>query len=214
MGAVQKETLGEEIANSVIHGLGIVLSIAGLGVLTAFASLNGNAWHIVSCSIFSTTLILLYTASTLYHAITHPVAKRVLRTLDHAAIYLLIAGTYTPLALGPLRQHGGWIMFGVIWACAVCGIAVKSVIGARNSKFSTVLYVVMGWAGVAAIFPLYKTVGTGGLVWMFAGGLAYTLGVFFYVWRRLRFNHAIWHSFVLLGSVLHFFMILRYVVPN
>ena len=106
MGAVQKETLGEEIANSVIHGLGIVLSIAGLGVLTAFASLNGNAWHIVSCSIFSTTLILLYTASTLYHAITHPVAKRVLRTLDHAAIYLLIAGTYTPLALGPLRQHG------------------------------------------------------------------------------------------------------------
>ncbi len=206
-------TLGEEIASSVIHGLGAVLGIAGLGVLTAFASLYGNAWHIVSCSIFGATLILLYTTSTLYHSIPLPRVKAVLRTLDHSAIFILIAGTYTPFLLVNLRGPWGWSLFALIWGLALIGILQRIVRGRDSGLFSVALYIGMGWAVVVAAKPLLNSVAPGGLWLLLLGGLAYTLGVVFYVWERLPYNHAIWHVFVLAGSVLHFFAILFYVIP-
>lgn len=206
-------TLGEEIANSVIHGVGIVLGIAGLGVLTAFASLHGDAWHIVGCSIFGAALILLYTASTLYHSIPLPRVKTVLRTLDHSAIFILIAGTYTPFLLVNLRGPWGWSLFGVIWGLALVGIVFRIVRGRRSTLLSVGLYVGMGWAVVAAIQPMLNNVAPGGLLLLLVGGLAYTLGVVFYVWKRLPYHHAVWHGFVLAGSIFHFFAILFYVIP-
>lgn len=206
-------TLGEEIANSVTHGVGIVLGIAGLGVLTAFASLRGDAWHIVGCSIFGAALILLYTTSTLYHSIPHPRAKAVMRTLDHSAIFILIAGTYTPFLLVNLRGPWGWSLFGIIWGLALIGIALRIARGRRSTLLSVGLYVGMGWAVVVAIEPMLDGVAPGGLLLLLLGGLAYTLGVVFYVWKRLPYHHAIWHGFVLAGSILHFFAILFYVIP-
>lgn len=206
-------TLGEEIANSVIHGVGIVLGIAGLGVLTAFASLYGDAWHIVGCSVFGAALILLYTASTLYHSIPLPRVKAVLRTLDHSAIFVLIAGTYTPFLLVNLRGPWGWSLFGVIWGLALVGIVLRIVRGRRSPLLSVGLYVGMGWAVVAAIEPMLNSVAPGGLLLLLLGGLAYTLGIVFYAWKRLPYHHAIWHVFVLAGSILHFFAILFYVIP-
>ena len=206
-------TLGEEIANSVTHGVGIVLGIAGLGVLTAFASLRGDAWHIVGCSIFGAALILLYTTSTLYHSIPHPRAKAVMRTLDHSAIFILIAGTYTPFLLVNLRGPWGWSLFGIIWGLALIGIALRVARGRRSTLLSVGLYVGMGWAVVVAIEPMLDVVAPGGLLLLLLGGLAYTLGVVFYVWKRLPYHHAIWHGFVLAGSILHFFAILFYVIP-
>lgn len=203
----------EEIANSVTHGLGVVLSIAGLGVLTAFAAYYGDAWHITACSVFGAALVLLYTASTLYHSIQSPRAKRVLRILDHSAIFLLIAGTYTPFTLVSLRGPWGWSLFGVIWGLAVLGILSQTSVLPKWEKASLVLYVAMGWAVVVAIKPMLASVDLGGLVLLLLGGLAYTLGVLFYVWERLPYNHAVWHLFVLAGSVLHFFAILLYVIP-
>ncbi len=206
-------TLGEEIANSVIHGVGIVLGIAGLGVLTAFASLYGDAWHIVGCSVFGAALILLYTASTLYHSIPLPRVKAVLRTLDHSAIFVLIAGTYTPFLLVNLRGPWGWSLFGVIWGLALVGIVLRIVRGRRSTLLSVGLYVGMGWAVVAAIEPMLNSVAPGGLLLLLLGGLAYTLGIVFYAWKRLPYHHAIWHVFVLAGSISHFFAILFYVIP-
>mgnify|MGYP000920955510 CR=1 FL=1 len=206
-------TLGEEIANSVIHGVGIVLGIAGLGVLTAFASLYGDAWHIVGCSVFGAALILLYTASTLYHSIPLPRVKAVLRTLDHSAIFVLIAGTYTPFLLVNLRGPWGWSLFGVIWGLALVGIVLRIVRGRRSTLLSVGLYVGMGWAVVAAIEPMLNSVAPGGLLLLLLGGLAYTLGIVFYAWKHLPYHHAIWHGFVLAGSISHFFAILFYVIP-
>lgn len=206
-------TLGEEIANSVIHGVGIVLGIAGLGVLTAFASLYGDAWHIVGCSVFGAALILLYTASTLYHSIPLPRVKAVLRTLDHSAIFVLIAGTYTPFLLVNLRGPWGWSLFGAIWGLALVGIVLRIVRGRRSTLLSVGLYVGMGWAVVAAIEPMLNSVAPGGLLLLLLGGLAYTLGIVFYAWKRLPYHHAIWHGFVLAGSISHFFAILFYVIP-
>jgi hemolysin III len=206
-------TLGEEIANSVIHGVGVVFGIAGLGVLTAFASLHGDAWHIVGCSVFGAALILLYTASTLYHSIPLPRVKAVLRTLDHSAIFILIAGTYTPFLLVNLRGPWGWWLFGFIWGLALVGILLRVLRGRRSTLLSVGLYVGMGWAVVAAIEPMLNSVAPGGLLLLLLGGLAYTLGVIFYVWKRLPYHHAVWHGFVLAGSVLHFFAILFYVIP-
>ncbi|MBK7543798.1 MAG: hemolysin III family protein [Candidatus Competibacteraceae bacterium] len=206
-------TLGEEIANSVIHGVGIVLGIAGLGVLTAFASLHGDAWHIVGCSIFGAALILLYTTSTLYHSIPLPRVKTVLRTLDHSAIFLLIAGTYTPFLLVNLRGPWGWSLFAVIWGLALLGIGLRVARGRRSTLLSLGLYIGMGWTVLVASKPLLNSVAPGGLLLLLSGGLAYTLGVVFYVWKRLPYHHAIWHGFVLAGSILHFFAILFYVIP-
>ncbi len=208
-------TLGEEIAHSVTHGIGILLSIGGLGVLVAFAALRGDAWHIVGCSIFAATLVLAYTASTIYHAIpgTFQRAKKVLRVLDHAAIYLLIAGTYTPFTLVNLRGAWGWTLFGVVWGMAVAGIIFKATLIGRLRVLSVAFYVVMGWLVLIAARPLGQSVALGGLVLLIAGGVVYTLGVAFYAWARLPYHHAIWHGFVLAGSTLHFFAVLFYVVP-
>jgi hemolysin III len=204
---------GEEIANSITHGIGIVLAIGGLGVLIAFASLYGTAWHIVSCSIFGAALILLYTASTLYHAIQHPTAKPILRILDHSAILVLIAGTYTPITLVNLRGPWGWSLFGVVWGLALIGIVIEATPLRRYRAALIVLYLIMGWAVIAAIRPMLASIGGGGMKLLLAGGLAYTGGIIFYVWHRLPYNHAIWHLFVLAGSILHFFAILFYVIP-
>lgn len=206
-------SIAEEIANGVTHGVGIVLAIAGLTVLTAFAALNGDAWHVVACSIFGATLILAYTASTLYHSVQVQRLKAALRALDHAAIFLLIAGTYTPFMLVNLRGPWGWSLFGVIWGLALLGIALRLVLKGRLHGLVVGLYIAMGWAVVVAVEPMIRHVATGGLILLAAGGIAYTVGVPFYKWRRLPFNHAIWHGFVLLGSALHFFAVLFYVIP-
>ncbi len=205
-------SLGEEIANSITHGVGIVLGIVGLAVLTAFASVYGNARHIVAASVFGAAMIVMYTASTLYHSITHPRAKRILRVFDHAAIFVLIAGTYTPFTLVTLKGPPGWVLFGVVWGLAAVGILMQIVSLERLSFLSLFLYLGMGWAVIFAIKPLLATLPSGGLVLLVLGGLAYTVGVIFYVWRRPYF-HAIWHGFVLTGTAFHYFAILLYVIP-
>lgn len=206
-------SVGEEIANSVTHGIGIVLSIAGLAVLTAFASVFGTVWHIVSCSIYGATQILLYTASTLYHSIPLPRAKAVLRVLDHAAIFLLIAGTYTPFVLVNLGGALGWTIFGVVWGLAITGIAMQTLLIRHKAILTTLPYIAMGWLAVAAIKPMVESISPGGLVLLIAGGLCYTLGCLFYVWHRLPYHHAIWHVFVMAGSAFHFFAVFFYVIP-
>lgn len=203
----------EEIAHSAIHGVGILLSIAGLVALLLVALRTGDPWHIVACSVYGVTLILLYLASTLYHSIPSPGAKRVLRVLDHSAIYLLIAGTYTPFTLISLRGGWGWTLFGLVWGMAVLGIALKIVAIGRFRWLSMVLYLGMGWLVLIALEPLLRAVSPGGVRLLFFGGLSYTLGTLFYGWRRLPYHHAVWHAFVLAGSVLHFFAVLLYVVP-
>ena len=211
--AVPRYTPGEEIANGLTHGLGIVLAIAGLAIMTAFATLNGDAWHVVACSIFGATLILLYTTSTLYHSISGDRAKAILRIFDHAAIFLLIAGTYTPFMLVNLRGPWGWSLFALIWSLALAGIALRLFLRGRLHGLVVAIYVAMGWAIVVAVQPMLENVATGGLLLLAGGGLAYTTGVVFYKWRSLRYHHAIWHGFVLLGSALHFFSVLFYVIP-
>jgi len=203
----------EEIANSITHGLGLVLSIAGLAVLTTFSWILGTPWHTVSCTIYGVTLILLYTASTLYHSVNNPRRKQICRILDHSAIFILIAGTYTPFTLVNLRGPWGWSLFGLIWGLAVLGIIVSAVSRCRCRALSLALYVGMGWAVVVAIKPLLDSVQPGGLILLLTGGLFYTSGLTFYAWKRLKFHHALWHVMVLLGSIAHFFAVLFYVIP-
>ena len=209
----QRYISGEEIASSITHGIGIILAVAGLGVLIAFASAHGNARHIVSVSIFGVTMILLYTASTVYHSARSPRARAVLQVFDHCAIFLLIAGTYTPFTLVSLHGIWGWSLFGVIWGLALLGIIFELTPFRRYRVVSLVLYLGMGWTLLAAVKPLLAGVAPGGLILLLAGGLAYTLGVGFYLSRKIRYHHAIWHLFVLAGSSLHFFAILFYVIP-
>ena len=206
-------SIGEEIANSVTHGVGVVLSIGGLAVLTAFSSVLGNAWHIVSSSIFGATLILLYASSTLYHSIQFPRVKRILQVIDHSAIFLLIAGTYTPFTLVTLRGAWGWTLFGVVWGLAVTGIIFQVTRLRKWPLISLALYVGMGWVVIVATKPLLAAIDPRGLLLLLIGGLSYTAGIVFYVWRRLPYHHAIWHIFVLVGSAFHFFAILFYVIP-
>jgi len=204
---------GEELANSITHGVGVVLAIVALGILTAFATLFGDAWHIVGCSIFGATLIILYTASTLYHSIPLPRAKTLFRVIDHAAIFLLIAGTYTPFLLVNLRGPWGWSLFGVVWGIALIGVIFQVSLLRRWPIASVGLYVGMGFLAVVAIKPLLAALTPAGLSLLIAGGLAYILGLAFYGWRRLPYHHAVWHLFVLAGSTFHFFAILLYVIP-
>lgn len=206
-------TAGEELANSLTHGIGAAFGAAALALLAVFSALNGNAWHIVSCSIYGTTLILLYTASTLYHAIPFPRAKRVLKIVDHASIFLLIAGTYTPFLLVTLRGPWGWWLFGAVWAIAAAGIVMKLFWTGRFRYLSTGLYLAMGWIVMIALKPLVCSLPRGGLVLLGAGGLLYTLGTIFYLRKTMPFGHAIWHGFVLAASICHFFSILLYVIP-
>lgn len=212
--AAPRYAFGDELASSVIHGIGILLSIAGLATLVAYAALVGDARAIVSSAVFGTTLILLYTASTLYHAIPGELAKRVLRTLDHIAIFLLIAGTYTPFTLVALPGAWGWSLFGAIWALALAGSALELGVLKRYRKFAVLLYIAMGWIGMIAFKPLSAHLETGGMALLIAGGLAYTAGVPFYLARRMPYHHTVWHFFVLAGSVLHYLAVLLYVIPD
>jgi hemolysin III len=206
-------TLGEEIAHSVTHGVGIVLSIAGLAILVAFASRHGTARHVIGCSVFGASLVLLYTASTLYHGIPIPRARPVLQVLDHAGIYLLIAGTYTPLALAKLPAAVGWTLLAVLWTAAAVGIVCDALLRERFRPVSVALYLLMGWSALFVNGPLQKTLAPEGFQLLLAGGIAYTVGVVFYALRRFRYHHLIWHLCVMAGSILHFLAILFYVIP-
>ena len=207
----QRYSLSEEILNASTHGIGIILSIVGLVVLVAFASLNGSSLLIGSCAIFGATLIFAYSSSTLYHAITNEKAKQIFRQFDHAAIYLLIAGTYTPV-LTLLDSSLGMTIFIIIWTTAILGVALKFIYPRRFKKLSVVLYLVMGWFILVVIKQLMLSMDSGGLWLMLIGGLFYSIGVIFYVWKSLPYNHAIWHIFVLGGSVSHYFMVLFYIL--
>lgn len=204
---------GEEIANSITHGIGTLLSIGGLVVLAVFASLKGNVWHIVSCSIYGATLIFQYLASTLYHSVSKARPKLILRMFDHIAIVLLIAGTYTPFTLVSIHGPWGWSIFGVIWGLAVLGIVLEITPLKRFRIAMVLLYILMGWVVLVAIRPIFLSLEHTGFALLLTGGLAYTLGVVFYVWKKLPYHHAIWHLFVLCGSLLHFFAVLFYVIP-
>ncbi len=201
-------SFGEEVANSVTHGVGWLLSVCGLAILVTLAAATGGALRVVSCAVFGATLVLLYAASTLYHALPSERAKHVFRVLDHSAIFLLIAGTYTPLSLVAVGGPWGWSLFGAIWSLAAFGVLLNTVAHGRWRWLSITLYVVMGWLVVVAIKPLVAAIEPGVLVMIVAGGLAYTLGLVFYGWNRLPYNHAVWHLFVLTGSVLHYLAIL------
>ena len=211
--SVQPEAkLGDILANAITHGIGAVLAIAGAIYLIA-ASSHGTPWLIVSCSVFSTTLILVYLCSTLYHSLVRSGARHVFQVLDHSAIYLLIAGTYTPFTLISLRGPVGWALFGVEWTLAVAGVIFKSLAVGRLAVASALVYLFQGWFIVFAARPLLHAIGWHGIAWLGAGGLAYTFGVVFFALDRLRYFHATWHLFVLAGSVAHYFAILFYVVP-
>ncbi|WP_367401420.1 hemolysin III family protein [Solimonas sp. SE-A11] len=213
-GAENLYSLGEEISHAVTHGLGVVLSIIGLVVLVAKATLYGNAWHIVAAAIFGSTLVLMYAASTLYHSIPLPGAKRVLRVIDHSLIYFLIAGTYTPFTLITLRGPWGWGLFAFTWGLALAGVVFKIFATGKFEKISLAIYLLMGWCALVAIKPLLVALEPAALWLVLAGGLTYSGGVAFYTWTSLRYHHAVWHLFVLGGSVLHFFAILFYVIPG
>ena len=206
------DTLGEEIANAVTHGIGAALSIAGLVVMVVLAAINGTAWSVVGVSIYGAALILLYLSSTLYHGIPHRRTKRVFRVLDHSTIYLLIAGTYTPIALAGLSGGPDWLLLALIWSLALFGIVMQIIRPGRFAGLRIGLYVAMGWLVVAWARPLIESFGWDGTFLLLAGGIAYTAGIGFYGWGRLRFNHAIWHLFVLAGSTAHFLAIVFYML--
>lgn len=199
---------GEEIANSLTHGLGLLLSIAGLAVLVTLAALRSDAWAVTACAIFGTSLVLLYASSTLYHSLRAPRLKQAVRVVDHGAIFMLIAGTYTPFMLVNIRGPWGWSLFGVVWALAVAGITLKIFFTGRFRLLSTLIYLFMGWIVLVAFKPLVEALSRPGLIMLFAGGLAYSLGTVFYLWKRLPYHHAVWHLFVLAGSICHFFAVL------
>lgn len=203
----------EEILNSATHGVGLALSAAGMVVLVVVAALHGTAWHIVSCAIYGVSLILLYGASMLYHASRDPKIRKRLRSLDHASIYVLIAGTYTPLVLVNMRGGWGWTLFGLVWGFAIAGVVFKAFFAGRFTVVSTLLYLGMGWLVVIAINPLLRSVPDLGLFFLLLGGLAYSLGCYFYLRDAKPFRHVVWHLFVLAGSVFHYFAIVVSVLP-
>jgi hemolysin III len=202
----------EELVNSITHGVGLVLSVAGFVVLLTLAIMHGSALRIVSCAIYGSTLICVYAASTLYHAIASPRFKRALKIFDHCAIYLLIAGTYTPFLLVNLGGGWGWSLLGVIWGLAMAGILLKFWYVDHFKVFSTAVYLAMGWLAIIAVKPLLLHVSTPGIAWLVAGGIMYTVGVAFFAASRLRYGHAIWHVFVMAGSVCHYIAVLLAVV--
>jgi len=205
---INRYTLKEEIFNGISHGIGALLSIAALVILVAFASVRGDVWRIVSFSIYGFTLFFLYTSSTLYHSIFHEKSKRILRVLDHVSIYLLIAGSYTPITLVSIGGAWGWTIFSIIWSLAAVGIILKILASDRLKYFSIILYLLMGWLIVIAFKPMVTTAPSGLIIWLTVGGLIYTLGVVFYICKKIPFNHGIWHLFVLGGSTVHYLGIL------
>lgn len=208
MNAASSQNSQDELANALTHALGVALALAGLAVLVTLASLHGSARQLVSYSIYGATLVLLYSASTAYHGARHPRAKHLLRTLDHIAIYLLIAGTYTPFALISLRGTWGWSLLAIIWALAASGVVFKVFFIGRFPRTSVVIYLGMGWLALIAVRQLFMHLPTTGLILLFSGGLCYSMGVIFFALDHRPFYHAIWHVFVLAGSICHFFAVL------
>ena len=208
----EAELLGEEIANSVSHGVGLLASLAAIPFLIAATIRRGGPFDIVGASVFSATIVLLYAASTLYHALPDNKAKRVFRVLDHGAVFLLIAGTYTPFTLGALRGPWGWTLLGLVWSLAAVGIVLTALAGFRYPRLSTGVYLGMGWLMLVAIKPLWLGVPLTGVLWLLAGGLAYTAGVVFLTAKRMRYSHFVWHLFVLAGSTCHFIAVWRYAI--
>ena len=203
-------SIGEEIANSISHGLGLILALIALPVLVLSAIEIGSTQFIVGAAVFGATMVLLYLASTLYHSVTHHETKRVCRLFDHSAIFLLIAGTYTPFTLGVLRGAWGWTLLAIVWCLAIAGIVIKALPRTRHSWVSMVLYLVMGWLAIVAVKPIWELVPVPGIVLILAGGVAYTGGLAFFAARSLRYAHFIWHLFVLAGTTCHFFAVLWY----
>jgi hemolysin III len=203
----------EELANALTHGLGAAAALAGGGVLIALAAAHGDAWQLGGAIVFGVSLLLLYIASTLYHAITHPVLKGRLKVFDHCAIYLLIAGTYTPFTLVGLRDSVGAWLFGAIWTLALAGLVFKLFFTGRFKLVSTLIYVAMGWLVLLAIVPVFRALDAWTFGWLLAGGVSYTAGTVFYHRPSLRYSHAIWHLFVIAGSVCHYVAVMAHVVP-
>ncbi|MFY9553466.1 MAG: hemolysin III family protein [Blastocatellia bacterium] len=213
MSSTKDQSLIEELANGITHGIGLALSVVGFVVLELLAILRGDSWQIAGCTTFGVTLVLLYTASTLYHSLRSPRWKRVLKILDHTAIYLLIAGTYTPFTLVNLRGFWGWTLFALVWSLSIFGIVWKLFHVERFQIVSTLVYIAMGWLVVIAIKPVMSVVPLSGMAWLLAGGMFYTVGVLFFAWKRIPYNHAIWHVFVMAGSICHYFAVMFYVLP-
>ena len=214
MDAFSDESRRVEFANSLTHGLGTALAIAALVVMVVLAAMKGTARHVVGVSVFGACLVVLYATSTVYHALRDPRVKSLFHILDHAAIFLLIAGTYTPYCLATLRGTWGWSLFGVVWGLAALGVALKAIFGPRLRWLSTLVYIAMGWIVLVALGPLGESLPMGGIVTLFGGGVFYTAGVIFYAWKRLLYHHAIWHLFVILGSACHVVSVLFYVIPR
>nr|WP_193565661.1 hemolysin III family protein [Nitrosomonas sp. GH22] len=210
----REQSLGEEIANSISHGIGLVAALIATPFLIMRAVQYADTGFIIGASFFAATMILLYLASTLYHALPQGKAKRVFKIIEHSAIYLLIAGTYTPFTLGVLRGPWGWTLFGIVWGLAAIGVTLKAFDKMHNPIITTSLYLLMGWLILIAIYPLYTRIPVSGLLWLIAGGVTYTIGVFFFATdSRFRYGHFIWHLFVMVGTVCHYFAVLWYAAP-
>ena len=204
------QSFGEEIANSVSHGIGLLLALAAFPILVTAALRHGGVSEVVGATVFAITVVLLYSTSMLFHAFPRNRAKRVFQVLDHSAIYLLIAGTYTPFTLGVLRGDWGWILFGLVWSMAIAGILLKVLGGIRYNTLSTLVYIAMGWVVVIAADTVWALVPGWGIFWLFAGGVAYTLGAVFFLAERVRYFHFVWHLFVIAGTACHFIAVLWY----
>ena len=203
---------GEELANALTHGVGAAAALAGGAVLVTLVALFGDGWQLAGAIVFGVALLLLYSASTLYHAISHPVAKGRLKVFDHCAIYLLIAGTYTPFTLVGLRGPTGWWLFGAIWTLALAGVVFKLFYTGRFRRLSTFIYIAMGWLVVVAAKPMFHALDAATLGWLLAGGIAYTAGTVFYLRPHARWSHAIWHLFVIVGSLCHYVAVMRHLL--
>ncbi|MGG1911647.1 hemolysin III family protein [Priestia megaterium] len=206
-------TRGEEIANAITHGVGAVLSIVGLTLLIVLSSLEGTPWHVISFTIYGVTMLLLYVSSTLVHSFPEGKVKDLFEIFDHSSIYLFIAGTYTPFLFIAVKGTTGWTLFGIVWGIALAGIVFKAFFVKKFLFISTILYVFMGWMIVFAWDSLTQNIAHQGIVLLVVGGVLYTIGAVFYVWRGFRFHHMIWHMFVLGGTLLHFLAIILYVLP-
>ncbi|MBT3389831.1 MAG: hemolysin III family protein [Chloroflexi bacterium] len=207
-------TIGEEIAHSITHGIGAGMSIVGLVILVVLAAKYGDVYQIVSFSIYGATLIILYLASTLYHGFQHPRIKQILQVIDHAAIFLLIAGTYTPFLLVGVRGTWGWTLLVIVWGLALLGVSFRAIFVNRYEKLAVLAYVLMGWLGVVAFKEMIASIPLGGIIWIAIGGVVYTIGVIFYALRKIPYMHTIWHLFVLGGSICHYLGVLFYLAPS
>ena len=206
---IRPYTLTEEIWHAAIHGVGVALGIAALVILVVLSAIYGNVWSVVSCAIFGASLILMYSASTVYHAFSKEKVKKILKKFDHIAIYYLIAGTYTPFLLVPLRGPVGWTLFGIVWGCALLGTVLKLCTSGSGTKLWSIgLYLIMGWMIVFASRSLVRAIPSTALTFLILGGLFYTIGIAFYLWKKKKYTHVVWHFFVLLGSIMHFFAVL------